>query len=73
MTAGLAEIAAGSISMGLGGYLAGLSEIEHYDSERAREHHEVETVPEREREEVREIFQVTFLIDIRSMACSLIL
>jgi hypothetical protein len=32
VTAGLAEIVAGSISMGLGGYLAGLSEIEHYDS-----------------------------------------
>ena len=43
--------------MGLGGFLAGLSEIEHYDSERLREMHEVETVPEREEEEIVEIFE----------------
>lgn len=43
--------------MGLGGYLAGLSEIEHYDSERAREKYEVENMPEREEEEINEIFE----------------
>ncbi len=43
--AGLAEIAAGSISMGLGGYLAGRTDVEHYDAERQREENEVETVP----------------------------
>ena len=57
VTAGLAEIVAGSISMGLGGYLAGLSEIEHYDSERIRESYEVDHMPEREAQEIREIFQ----------------
>lgn len=41
VTAGLAEIAAGSIAMGLGGYLAARSEAEHYDSERRREELEV--------------------------------
>src|SRR6202000_1967430 len=54
--AGLAEIAAGSIAMGLGGYLAGKTEIDHYNSELKREYDEVERVPEREREEVREFF-----------------
>ncbi|EGF83634.1 hypothetical protein BATDEDRAFT_5214, partial [Batrachochytrium dendrobatidis JAM81] len=57
ITAGLAEIVAGAISMGLGGYLAGLSEIEHYDNERIREVHEVETVPLREEQEIAEIFE----------------
>jgi VIT1/CCC1 family predicted Fe2+/Mn2+ transporter len=55
-TAGIAEIVAGSIAMGLGGYLAGKTEQEHYDSELKREYREVETVPEREKMEVREIF-----------------
>src|SRR5579872_412475 len=54
--AGLAEIAAGSIAMGLGGYLAGKTEMDHYNSELRREYAEVETVPDREREEVREFF-----------------
>ena len=54
--AGLAEIAAGSIAMGLGGYLAGKTEIDHYNSELKREYDEVERVPEREKEEVREFF-----------------
>ena len=53
------EIVAGAISMGLGGYLAGLSEIEHYDNERIREVHEVETVPLREEQEIAEIFEVS--------------
>jgi len=56
VTAGVAEIVAGSIAMGLGGYLAGKTEIEHYDSELKREYDEVELVPEKEKEEVREVF-----------------
>jgi VIT1/CCC1 family predicted Fe2+/Mn2+ transporter len=54
--AGLAEIAAGSIAMGLGGYLAGKTEIDHYNSELRREYDEVDRVPDREREEVKEFF-----------------
>ncbi len=57
IVAGLAEIAAGSISMGLGGYLAAKSEAEHYESERAREVREVKEVPEMEKQEVAQIFQ----------------
>lgn len=56
VTAGIAEIVAGSIAMGLGGYLAGRTEADHYESERRREALEVEMVPEREKEEVREVF-----------------
>lgn len=56
ITAGIAEIAAGSIAMGLGGYLAGRTEIEHYDSELKREYYEVDHFYEKEKEEVREIF-----------------
>lgn len=56
ITAGIAEIVAGSIAMGLGGYLAGQTEIEHYDAELAREYDEVKRLPEREKEEVREVF-----------------
>ena len=56
VTAGIAEIVAGSIAMGLGGYLAGQTEADHYNSERKRELAEVETVPEREKEEVRDVF-----------------
>jgi len=48
VVAGLAEIAAGAIAMGLGGYLAARSEAEHYESERAREHREVRDKPEAE-------------------------
>src|SRR5438132_9711732 len=55
-TAGLAEIAAGTISMGLGGYLAGKSEIEHYASERRREHREVTEMPSEEEAEVAAVF-----------------
>lgn len=57
ITGGLAEIAAGSIAMGLGGYLAARSDAEHYDSERLREEEEVDRVPEIEAEEVEEILQ----------------
>lgn len=56
ITAGIAEIVAGSIAMGLGGYLAGKTELDHYQSELKREYEEVERVPEREKEEVREVF-----------------
>ena len=56
VTAGFAEIAAGSIAMGLGGYLAGKSACEHYDSERAREEREVVEKPEAEVREVEEVF-----------------
>ncbi|MBS1948976.1 MAG: VIT1/CCC1 transporter family protein [Bacteroidetes bacterium] len=55
--AGIAEIAAGSIAMGLGGYLAGKTENDHYTSELKREYEEVEKVPEKEKEEVREFFE----------------
>ena len=55
ITAGLAEIVAGSIAMGLGGYLAGRTEVEHYATELAREHREVQEVPHRERAEVDEL------------------
>lgn len=57
ITAGLAEIVAGSIAMGLGGYLAGKTEIEHYDSELKREYEEVEKFPETEKKEVQEVFE----------------
>jgi VIT1/CCC1 family predicted Fe2+/Mn2+ transporter len=56
VTAGLAEIAAGSIAMGLGGYLATRSEIEHYASEKSREEQEIIEKPAAERAEVEEIF-----------------
>jgi VIT1/CCC1 family predicted Fe2+/Mn2+ transporter len=55
--AGLAEIAAGSIAMGLGGYLAGKTETDHYNSELKREYEEVERLPDREREEVKVFFE----------------
>jgi len=55
--AGLAEVAAGSIAMGLGGYLAGKTEIDHYYAEQKREEWEVDNVPEREKEEIRVIFE----------------
>jgi vacuolar iron transporter family protein len=56
ITAGLAEIAAGSIAMGLGGYLAGRTEIEHYESEEKREYEEIEKLHEVEIRETKEIF-----------------
>lgn len=56
VTAGFAEIAAGSIAMGLGGYLAAKSDAEHYASEKEREIREVKTVPEIERAEVAQLF-----------------
>lgn len=56
ITAGLAEIAAGSIAMGLGGYLAGRTEIEHYNSEEHREYVEIEKLRHVEIQETKEIF-----------------
>jgi VIT1/CCC1 family predicted Fe2+/Mn2+ transporter len=56
VTAGLAEIAAGAIAMGLGGYLAARSDAEHYASERRREDQEIIEKPDDEKEEVKEIF-----------------
>jgi VIT1/CCC1 family predicted Fe2+/Mn2+ transporter len=57
ITAGLAEIAAGSIAMGLGGYLAAKSDAEHYVSEREREKEEVAHIPKEEMAEVADIFR----------------
>ena len=55
--AGLAEIAAGSIAMGLGGYLAARTDRDHYASERAREVRETIELPHKERDEVAEVFR----------------
>jgi VIT1/CCC1 family predicted Fe2+/Mn2+ transporter len=57
VTAGLAEIAAGSIAMGLGGYLAAKSDAEHYAKEREREKREVAEIPHEEMREVAEVFE----------------
>jgi len=57
VTAGLAEIAAGSIAMGLGGYLAAKSDAEHYAAERRREQQEVIEMPREEMAEVADIFR----------------
>ncbi len=57
VTAGLAEIVAGSIAMGLGGYLAGKSDVEHYDSEYKREIYEIDKMIEHEKDEVMEILE----------------
>jgi VIT1/CCC1 family predicted Fe2+/Mn2+ transporter len=57
MIAGLAEIAAGSIAMGLGGYLAARTDRDHYESEREREIRETVELPDKEREEVAEVFR----------------
>jgi len=57
VTAGLAEIAAGSIAMGLGGYLAAKSDAEHYAAEERREHQEVREIPREEMKEVANIFR----------------
>jgi VIT1/CCC1 family predicted Fe2+/Mn2+ transporter len=63
VTAGFAEIAAGSIAMGLGGYLAARGDAEHYAHELAREEREIITLPEAEAQEVREVFQSYGLSD----------
>jgi VIT1/CCC1 family predicted Fe2+/Mn2+ transporter len=67
VTAGLAEIAAGAIAMGLGGYLAARTDAEHYASEREREVRETIEVPETEAAEVAQLFQ-TYGLDEESTA-----
>ncbi|HXL82064.1 MAG TPA: VIT1/CCC1 transporter family protein [Pyrinomonadaceae bacterium] len=57
VTAGFAELAAGSIAMGLGGYLAAKSDAEHYAKEREREKREVAEIPHEEMKEVAEVFE----------------
>src|SRR5258708_9822359 len=66
VTAGLAEIAAGSISMGLGGYLAARNDADHYDAERLREQQETVTMPQAEKVEVRDVFRTYGLTDEQS-------
>lgn len=56
LTAGIAEIIAGSIAMGLGGYLAGKTEVEHYDSELKREYSEIKEFYDVEIKECKDIF-----------------
>jgi len=55
ITAGMAEIVAGTISMGLGGFLAGQTEVEYYAGEKKREEKEVKEIPQEEEKEVKEI------------------
>ena len=57
ITAGLAEVAAGAIAMGLGGYLAARTDAEHYATERATEERETIEMPEKESEEVAQVFR----------------
>src|SRR5205814_2617129 len=54
---GLAEIAAGSIAMGLGGYLAARGDAEHYQQEKEREYREIKEIPEEEKAEVSRVFK----------------
>jgi VIT1/CCC1 family predicted Fe2+/Mn2+ transporter len=55
ITAGMAEIVAGTISMGLGGFLAGQTDVEYYAGEKKREEREVKEIPQEEEQEVKEI------------------
>ena len=72
--AGLAEIAAGSIAMGLGGYLAARTDAEHYFTEKRRENWEIDHLPDREKQEVADVFrnygmeeqQITPIVDALS-------
>ncbi|MFD2787590.1 VIT1/CCC1 transporter family protein [Hymenobacter rubripertinctus] len=69
ITAGLAEIVAGSIAMGLGGYLAGRTEVEHYEAELRREYQEVQDVPHVERAEVDDLLaEMGLSADTRAQA-----
>lgn len=64
LLAGIASVVAGSLSMGIGAYLASKSQREFFESEKAREHREIEEVPEDERREIRDIFaQMGFVKD----------
>jgi VIT1/CCC1 family predicted Fe2+/Mn2+ transporter len=66
ITAGFAEIAAGSIAMGLGGYLAARGDAEHYAHEQTREEDEIVRIPDAEEKEVRDIFRTYGLTDEES-------
>jgi VIT1/CCC1 family predicted Fe2+/Mn2+ transporter len=57
ITAGLAEVAAGAIAMGLGGYLAARTDAEHFVGERTREERETKELPETEAAEVAQVFR----------------
>src|SRR5271166_3226662 len=57
ITAGLAEVAAGAIAMGLGGYLAARTDAEHFATERAREERETREMPETEAAEVADVLR----------------
>ncbi len=57
ITAGLAEVAAGSIAMGLGGFLAAKTDAEHFVAERQREYEEIKEIPEKEIEEVADVLR----------------
>jgi vacuolar iron transporter family protein len=57
VTAGMAEIVAGSIAMGLGGYLAARTDFEHFTTEQQRENWEIDHLEDIEKEEVAEIFR----------------
>lgn len=63
ITAGLAEVAAGSIAMGLGGYLAAKTDAEHFVAEREREYREIKEVPDFETKEVADILRSYGLCD----------
>ena len=65
--AGLAEIAAGSIAMGLGGYLAARTDLEHYISELKREWRETKELPDQEAEEVALLFRQYEMRDAQIM------
>ena len=74
ITAGLAEIAAGAIAMGLGGYLAGKTELDHYKAEMQREDYEVDNMPDSERMEVFEIFgQMGLTNEVQQLATDAII
>jgi VIT1/CCC1 family predicted Fe2+/Mn2+ transporter len=68
ITAGFAEIAAGSIAMGLGGYLAARGDAEHYRHELAREEDEIRQIPDAEAKEVSDIFRTYGLTEDESMS-----
>lgn len=64
---GLAEIAAGSIAMGLGGYLAAHGDAEHYQQEKEREEREIVEIPEEEKAEVARVFQAYGITEAQSV------
>ena len=68
ITAGMAEIAAGSIAMGLGGYLAARGDADHYAAERRREEQEIIEIPEEEKHEVAQVFAAYGLTQTQTVA-----